>query len=179
MNKPAPFHSILFPIDFSPACTAMAGYVREMSRVCDAEVVLLYSFDAVQGYNIAAHLRVAGGSRYEPIPYAPSLRTLRAEKEEHLIEFACEQFDGWRCRTIMEDGEAASIIQGVAQGNNTDLIMMPTSGAGTFRRFLLGSITAKVLHDVDCAVFTTVHQSVPALPPPRTFWDNRLCCRAE
>jgi len=35
--------------------------------------------------------------------------------------------------------------------------MMPTHGLGGFRRFLLGSVTAKVLHDADCPVWTGVH----------------------
>ena len=34
---------------------------------------------------------------------------------------------------------------------------MPTHGYGPFRRFLLGSVTAKVLHDVDCPVWTGPH----------------------
>jgi nucleotide-binding universal stress UspA family protein len=35
--------------------------------------------------------------------------------------------------------------------------MMPTRGGGRFRRFLLGSVTAKVLHDAHCPVWTSVH----------------------
>ena len=35
--------------------------------------------------------------------------------------------------------------------------MMPTHGYGTFRRRLLGSITAKVLHDAACPVWTGAH----------------------
>jgi nucleotide-binding universal stress UspA family protein len=35
--------------------------------------------------------------------------------------------------------------------------MMPTHGYGGFRRFILGSVTAKVLHDAQCAVWTGVH----------------------
>ena len=38
-----------------------------------------------------------------------------------------------------------------------DLIVMPTHGYGPFRRFILGSVTAKVLHDADCPVMTGVH----------------------
>jgi nucleotide-binding universal stress UspA family protein len=34
---------------------------------------------------------------------------------------------------------------------------MPTHGRGPFRRFLLGSVTAKVLHDADCPVWTGAH----------------------
>jgi nucleotide-binding universal stress UspA family protein len=35
--------------------------------------------------------------------------------------------------------------------------MIPTHGYGPFRRFLLGSVTAKVLHDAECPVWTEVH----------------------
>jgi len=35
--------------------------------------------------------------------------------------------------------------------------VMPTHGYGPFRRFILGSVTAKVLHDAECPVWTGVH----------------------
>jgi nucleotide-binding universal stress UspA family protein len=35
--------------------------------------------------------------------------------------------------------------------------MMPTHGYGKFRRFLLGSVTARVLHDAQCPVWTAAH----------------------
>jgi nucleotide-binding universal stress UspA family protein len=35
--------------------------------------------------------------------------------------------------------------------------MMPTHGYGKFRRLLLGSVTAKVLHDAKCPVWTATH----------------------
>jgi nucleotide-binding universal stress UspA family protein len=35
--------------------------------------------------------------------------------------------------------------------------MMPTHGYGKFRRFLLGSVTARVLHDAHCPVWTASH----------------------
>ena len=45
--------------------------------------------------------------------------------------------------------------------------MMPTHGYGRFRSLLLGSVTAKVLHDARCAVWTAAHaerQQAPVLP---------------
>src|ERR1035438_4265336 len=44
------------------------------------------------------------------------------------------------------------------------LIMLPTHGYGRFRRLMLGSVTAKVLHDAACPVWTGVHmEHVPRL----------------
>jgi nucleotide-binding universal stress UspA family protein len=45
----------------------------------------------------------------------------------------------------------------LAHSEKADLIVMPTHGYGPFRRFILGSVTAKVLHDADCPVLTGVH----------------------
>ncbi len=39
---------------------------------------------------------------------------------------------------------------------------MPTHGLGRYRRFLLGSITAKVLHDTECPVWTDNHSQETA-----------------
>ena len=44
-----------------------------------------------------------------------------------------------------------------AHDRQINLIIMPTHGYGMFRRFLLGSVTAKVLHDAECPVWTGVH----------------------
>lgn len=39
---------------------------------------------------------------------------------------------------------------------------MPTHAHGKYRRFLLGSVTAKVLHDVECQILAGVHhETVP------------------
>ena len=62
---------------------------------------------------------------------------------------------------------------------------MPTHGYGPFRRFILGSNTAKVLHDADCPVWTGVHvEEIPAfgtsLPQrfsARSIWARRARAR--
>lgn len=46
-----------------------------------------------------------------------------------------------------------------ARDSKADLIIMPTHGYGPFRRFLIGSVTAKVLDDADLPVWTGVHFS--------------------
>src|SRR5262249_19194168 len=57
------------------------------------------------------------------------------------------------------------VITRYAQGEGMDLIMMPTHGHGPVRRFLVGSVTAKILHDAECPVWTSVHTGAPTKTP--------------
>ena len=94
--------------------------------------------------------------------YTPEFRELRDERQRQLEEFARKSIcRGVNHATKIEDGDPAAVIECVAQRENVDLIMMPTKGLGTFRRMLVGSVTAKVLHDVDYPIFTTAHESDP------------------
>lgn len=63
-------------------------------------------------------------------------------------------------------------IAEVAREARFDIIVMPTH-AGTFRRMLLGSTTAKVLNDADCPVLTTQHAETIA---PRPLEHRELVC---
>jgi nucleotide-binding universal stress UspA family protein len=55
------------------------------------------------------------------------------------------------------------------------LIVMPTRGFGPFRQMLLGSITAKVLHDAKCPVLTGPHLE-RAVDPRHWFKLDRIMC---
>jgi nucleotide-binding universal stress UspA family protein len=59
-------------------------------------------------------------------------------------------------RVVLEGDPAQKIVE-YAHDEHADLIVIPTHGYGPFRRFLLGSVAAKVLHDADCPVLTGVH----------------------
>ncbi len=67
-----------------------------------------------------------------------------------------------------ELGEAGTAIQKKVQHQGTDLVMLATHGRGPIRRFLLGSVAAKALHDVGAAVWTgtgsTLVDHEPKLP---------------
>jgi len=62
----------------------------------------------------------------------------------------------------VKEGDPAGLIVSIAHESGAGLIVMPTHGYGPFRRFILGSVTAKVLHDADCPVWTGVHMETPS-----------------
>jgi hypothetical protein len=62
--------------------------------------------------------------------------------------------------------EAVQKIIECAFDNHADLIMIPTRSIGNYRRLILGSTGAKILHDADCPGWTGVHLE-NALPSAR------------
>jgi nucleotide-binding universal stress UspA family protein len=77
-------------------------------------------------------------------------------------------FPGLHPTCIAVAGEPGSAIHELVCHQLTDLIMLPTHGRGPVRRFLLGSVTSKVLHDVSAAVWTgtgtALTSHVPTIP---------------
>src|SRR5229473_314150 len=142
---------ILFPVDFSEGCTAAASQVAAMARHFNARLTVL-------------HVVEAGPLWYGELA-APELEALvdpeeiRKERQLTLDSYLQENFQRLaNVEEIVEKGEPVQVITEYARKESIDLIMMPTHGYGPFRRFLLGSVTSKVLHDAECPVWTDVHQ---------------------
>jgi nucleotide-binding universal stress UspA family protein len=136
----------------------MSAEVRVLARLCRASVTVLHSFDAVRGYDLAGPLEAPGGLESAPIPYVPSIAGLRKTRERELEEVVRREFADTNTMIVMEDGDPATVIRAIAERNAIDLVAMATSGSGPFRQLLLGSVTAKILHDVNCAVLTSAHE---------------------
>ncbi|HLH41694.1 MAG TPA: universal stress protein [Bryobacteraceae bacterium] len=137
---------ILFPFDFSPPGFQAARYVQAAAERFSARVTLITVVAAV--FDISDTLRVE--------------QDLQARLEGALTE----ELAGVTVERIATQGEPAERIVEFAHSNGVDLIMMPTYGCGFFRNLLIGSVTAKVLHDARCPVWTSAHaeqqQSRPA-----------------
>jgi nucleotide-binding universal stress UspA family protein len=170
-----PFHTVLFPVDFSQAAIAMVPYVTEMVQRFNGTVTVLNAFDLVRDYVLAPPSEASCESeRAAPIPYVPALQELRKQRQHRIEEFTRTHFAGVQHTARIEDGDPAAVIEWVAQRENADLIMMPTRGLGKFRRLLLGSVTAKVLHDASRPVLTSAHDPEPGLAPT-TGYRSILC----
>src|SRR4051812_46732507 len=101
----------------------------------------------------------------------PALRRLEEQAEVALEVFRETYFSGIPSHCEVQSGAVAETITDRAVNWGVDLIMMPTRGLGRSRPFLIGSTTAKVLHDASCAVWTSPHLR-SATPKP---YMNVLC----
>ena len=152
--------SILYPVDFSPSCIAMAPYVKRAAALLEARVSLIHVVDPT-GYN--------GLQLY--------VRPMSEVSEEHLAigrdrldSFLTAEFPTAEFARILTSGDAATEIARVAREDRFDLIIMPTH-SGIFRQMLLGSTTAKVINDADCPVLTSRHaQTIAPRPLEHREW---------
>lgn len=140
--------SILLPVDFSERCLGMTHYARAMAEKYAAELILLHVVNPVF---VTPEL---GGAPPAAIAVPQWLIT---EKNKLLEEFAEAELSGLRVRRLVYEGIPEMQIVEIAKSENVQLVVMPTHGYGVFRRFLIGSVTAKVLDDVSAAVLTGIH----------------------
>lgn len=164
-----PVARILFPVDFSERSLGAARCARRLAERFDAELILLhvltpphYEFGALE----------IGGSMLTELYVC---RSAQAEKE--LAAFLPDQPGAKPARRVVLEGDPARKIVEYAHAERAGLIVMPTHGYGQFRRFILGSITAKVLHDANCPVWTGVH--LEELPKTDCLGVQRVLCALD
>src|SRR5262249_42255658 len=97
--------------------------------------------------------------------------------EARLNESLRNELTGVDVARVVKMGEASQVIVEYARDEQADLIMLPTHGYGPFRRLLLGSITAQVLHDASCRVWTEAHMEKPDLERHRV--PERVLCAVD
>jgi nucleotide-binding universal stress UspA family protein len=141
---------ILLPVDFSDQSRGAARYAAALARHFQADLTLLH----VSEVPAKAFAAPAGfGGTID----GAWITTLEANRRKDLQEFEKELFEGLQTDFVVMTGDAAEEILSLAAAIQADLIVMPTHGYGPFRQFLLGSVTAKVLHDAKCPVWTGAH----------------------
>ena len=139
-----PPKKILFPVDFSERCNSAARMAETFTGHFQAELTLL---------------RVLEPLNYNDVPVDSS-----AIEEQRLGEYMVDELKQFDVQRVLLEGDAAARILEYAQERASDLILLPTHGYGAFRRMILGSVTAKVLHHAGCPVWTGVHmEHVPRL----------------
>jgi nucleotide-binding universal stress UspA family protein len=144
-----PLSHVLVPVDFSERSSGAARYAEAIMQRFGSRLTLLhvlppphYEFGAME----------VGGSVLEEL-----FRNRSEQAQRDLDGFLANELPEGATRRMLVEGDPATQIITIAHDEQAGLIVMPTHGYGPFRRFILGSVTAKVLHDADCPVWTGVH----------------------
>jgi len=160
---------ILLPVDFSERSIAAANYAHALAMPFTSEVIMVHVVRPLDYAMGGAELTGAVGSEW----YATRLD----DWKHQLDRFQVKEFEGLPVRRVVLEGNPAEEIVALAQQEQCSLIVMPTHGYGPFRRFLIGSVTARVLHDSDCPVFTGTH--LVETPAPERLTIRRLLCAVD
>jgi len=158
---------ILFPVDFSERICAAAPFVKAVADRFGAQVTLM---------SVAPPLWYAAmGDAGTPVYIDPE--DLRRDLKTRLDGVLIKELAGIPLERVAEVGDPAAEITRYAHTQGVDLIMMPTHGYGPFRSLLLGSVTAKVLHDSQCPVWTAAH--VEDSPGPAHIATKNVLCAVD
>jgi nucleotide-binding universal stress UspA family protein len=140
---------IVAPVDFSERSVGAARDLEALIEHFDSSAVLLhvlppphYEFSSME----------VGGTVINEL-----FETRTQQVRQELDGFLGEEIPQLKAERVLLEGDPARKIVEYAHDENADLVVVPTHGYGPFRRFILGSVTAKILHDADCPVWTGIH----------------------
>lgn len=150
------FPRILFPVDLSDQSRHAAPFVKALATRFHSELTLLHVLDQV------------------PFSAWVDLPGLTEARRSELSTFLAQELGGMHVEPCIEAGDPATTIARHAIQKKISLIAMPTHGYGPVRSILLGSVTAKVLHDAECPVWTASHPENLAVEPGAK-WHRILC----
>lgn len=142
-----PIRNIYVPVDFSDQSAVAAADAAALAERFGAQLTLVH-IRAPDPYPV---IHISNDERQQAALAAAQLShgKLRALADQVLPNGDAKLMD---C-----EGDPAVTLTRLLQDHNPDLIVMATHGAGLFRRFLVGSVTQKVLHDTQTPVLTGVH----------------------
>jgi nucleotide-binding universal stress UspA family protein len=155
---------IVLPVDFSERSAGAARYARSLAAHFGCDLTLLHVISPLQ-FEYGA-MDISG------YMLADLYQNRAAQAGQELASFLKNELSGPRVERLVLEGDTARRIVELAH-EQSGLIVMPTHGYGPFRRFILGSNTAKVLHDADCPVWTGVH--IEDAPPGSVPARHILC----
>lgn len=160
---------LLVPVVLTDTSRHVIHQAAWLARRFRAEVILLHvvtPFDYPSGVLESGH--------------QITVRDLHAhivqQAQNDLDQALRPEFDGLKVERLLLRGDPAQQIVETARGRNVDLVVTSTRGHGAFYRLLLGSVTAKVLHEVECPIWTGAHLEAP---PSRDFSVRRVLCSVD
>lgn len=159
---------ILCPIDFSDFSRRALHHAVTLARWYDSTVTLLHV------YSVAPVAPV--------VPEMIPALVLTGEAREDILRAMTRFADAESAGTVplqfeIAEGSPTSQILASAGARNADLLVVGTHGRSGFERFVLGSVTEKLLRKATCPVLTVPAHSGDAVPVPPLF--KRIVCAID
>lgn len=162
------YDTILYPTDGSAGSEAAAAHVRELAAAFDATVHVLHVVDTREGglglsgaFLDEERTGMSGESAeggylggHEERPDADDIDDRLTEHVAELMGASTESPDGIDVVTAVVTGTPHTEILEYADEHDIDLIVMGTHGRTGVERYLLGSVTEKVVRIADPPVVT-------------------------
>lgn len=135
------FDDLLFPTDGSDG----------------AESALEHALDLAAAHGATVHVLNVVDTAYDRFTHMDGeFRELLEEEGERVVDDAATRAGdrGVAVETAIAEGEPYEEIVEYANANGVDLVVMPTHGRSVLGRFLLGSVTERVVRRADVPVLT-------------------------
>ncbi len=134
---------ILLPVDGSDIGKKSYDYAKDLALKYDAEIVIFNSQDITPAF----------GWVYDPV-IVKNDENNPEKMAERIVADTKKIFEdtGIKVSTETALGDPAITILEVVEDSDFDLIIMCTHGMSAGKRFLLGSVTNKVVHHADIPV---------------------------
>lgn len=138
-------HRVLYATDYSEASGLALPEAVGLARTYDAELVVLH---------VAERL-------VDVVPVAAGVPPIEMDLEAEPSESARERLEEWAEERLPDDvssslelvdGDAAEMIVEIADEKDADIVVLGTQGHSRVERFLIGSVTEKVLRRAHCPV---------------------------
>ncbi|MFY9225008.1 MAG: universal stress protein [Blastocatellia bacterium] len=138
--------NILVPIDFSDHSKQLLSYAMDLAKNYQAKLQLLHVIDTpvYPAFYVMDQMAVTSVAENIKIRVIENLTNLVNELKEPNV----------KTEVFAVEGRAAKTITQFAEENDNDLILIATHGLTGVERFLLGSVTEKVVRLAKQAVFT-------------------------
>ena len=153
------YSQILVPLDGSKAAEGALDHARDLGHGTNAALHLLLVVSHLD--EIAATRGGDGGigaSEYSLDLARQLLSAKKNQSEEYLRQVASGLAEaGLQVETTVREGDASEQVVEYAKEHSIDLIVMSTRGHGAIRRFLVGSVTDRVIRSSEIPVL--------AIPP--------------
>jgi len=141
-----PFKKILCPTDFSELSYEALEAANQLALYFSAELSVIHVLPPVRFLPVSTATPTSNGSGYQD----QSVVLLRRSLDEVITQRTSKELSV-HPKVITGDDVAEKIIQ-TADEQQADLIVIASHGMTGWRRFMLGSVTDKVLKNASCSV---------------------------